>query len=245
MATTALTSSRLMIGGYDFACRANDWRLEAEAAALDATTYCSGGWTEKIAGLRMASLKVSGLNDYAVGQVDASVWPALGTSQPWIWTPDTAATDGSLAYLGNAVTTQYSHLGKVGDIAPFSLSAEGTGWVARGAVLHPALTARTATGNGSANQLGALTAAQGLAVVMSITAVSGTTPTLVVKIQSDDNAGFTTPTDRHTFTSANAVGAQSVRIAGAITDTYWRAVYTIGGTTPSFTFCVAAGLVAL
>ena len=80
---------------------------------------------------------------------------------------------------------------------------------------------------------------------LHITAASGTTPTLVVKVQSDDNAGFTSATDRITFTSANSIGGQWSSVAGAVTDDYWRVTWTVGGTSPSFTFVVALGIGAL
>ena len=78
---------------------------------------------------------------------------------------------------------------------------------------------------------------------LHVLSVAGTsTPTLTVIVQSDDNAGFTTPTTRISFTAATAVGAQWGSVAGALTDDYWRISYTISGTNPVFAFAVSAGV---
>jgi hypothetical protein len=53
---------------------------------------------------------------------------------------------------------------------------------------------------------------------------------IVVTIESDDNADFTSATTRFTFASKAAVGAEYLaRVAGPITDTHWRAVYDVTG----------------
>ena len=59
-------------------------------------------------------------------------------------------------------------------------------------------------------------------------------------MQSDDNSGFTSATNRITFTQATGVTSELLSVAGAITDDYWRLSYTIVG--GSFTFAVALGI---
>lgn len=98
------------------------------------------------------------------------------------------------------------------------------------------LTAASATTNS-----GAIAAQGGAAYVflgVHITAITGTTPTLVVKLQeSSDNSSWSDVTGATTAT-LNAVG--SVVIFGAPQKGYVRAVATIGGTTPAVTATVAA-----
>ena len=73
--------------------------------------------------------------------------------------------------------------------------------------------------------------------------MSGTsTPTVTFKLQSDDNASFTSPTDRITFTDITAIGSDFQSVAGAITDDYWRLNYTISGTNPSFGIHATIGI---
>lgn len=113
--------------------------------------------------------------------------------------------------------------------------------------------ARTVTGNSldftndDAGSIGAGT------FCIDITAASGTTPTLVVTIQGQD------PTSGKYYTllaSAvlNAAGTTILRVgpglpvtanvsANDIIPKVFRVLFTIGGTTPSFTFTVGASVV--
>ena len=106
--------------------------------------------------------------------------------------------------------------------------------------MHPS-AARTASGNGSAVAFTAPTATQTLYAQWHLLAVSGT-GSVVFTIQTDDNAGFTTPTTRITSSSLTAVGAGAGTLAGALTgETHIRVAYTITGFT-SATFVVSAGV---
>ncbi len=78
---------------------------------------------------------------------------------------------------------------------------------------------------------------------MHVVAASGTTPTLDMIVESDDNSGITSGVTRITFTQEVAVGAQyATAVAGPITDDWWRVGWTIGGTGPSFTVIVTVGI---
>lgn len=105
-----------------------------------------------------------------------------------------------------------------------------------------ASAARTANGNGST--FGGFSAGDRIAAQLSVSARSGTNPTLDVVIQHSIDGG-TTWFDLITFTQATATGnelklyaevdASSAQVIGD----ELRAKWTIGGTnTPSFTFSV-------
>jgi hypothetical protein len=134
--------------------------------------------------------------------------------------------------------------GDVGDVAPWMMNGRSTWPLVRGACAHPSGVARTATGTGSSLNLGAVAAGRRVYANLHVLSVSGTaTPTVTVKIQSDDNTGFTSAADRLLFAAKTATGGESVRSDGsAITDSYWRASWTITGTTPSFLFLVSLGI---
>ena len=72
---------------------------------------------------------------------------------------------------------------------------------------------------------------------LAVTAASGTTPSMIVKVQ--DSIDGLNWNDIATFTAATGVTAQALRVAGPIGNTV-RAISTITGTTPSFTFSVVA-----
>ena len=78
---------------------------------------------------------------------------------------------------------------------------------------------------------------------LHVLSASGTSPTLDVVLQSDDNSGFSSAVSRITFTQATGITSQWSTLAGAQTDDYWRASYTIGGSaTPTFTFALVIGI---
>lgn len=101
---------------------------------------------------------------------------------------------------------------------------------------------RPVTGTATANGTGVDTVGydNGM-VVLEVGVVSGTAPTLNVKIQeSDDNSSFTDVTGA-TFTQVTATGnSQVLRLSNLNTTRkrYLRAVATIAGTTPSFAYGV-------
>lgn len=108
--------------------------------------------------------------------------------------------------------------------------------------------ARTATG-----QTGDFTVpGRGMTLFLDISAASGTTPTLDVKVQAKDpvsgeyvdwpSAAFAqkTATGTDTLTIYPGITASANRAVSSILPNIWRVVYTIGGTTPSFTFTLAA-----
>ncbi len=95
--------------------------------------------------------------------------------------------------------------------------------------------ARTANANGSgvnlSNGLGSTNA------VLNVGSVSGTTPTLDVKMQESDDDTTYTDIPGATFNQVTA-GNQRQVIRFLRSKAFCRAVATIGGTTPSFTFSV-------
>lgn len=250
MATQVLTDVRAYVGGLDATGQTNQLTLEATAVALDATTFGSGGWMARAGGLKDAKLDLSG---FAVSgaipgltQVDDEFWADLigGVSVPGILVP-TSGVVGSLAYLGKFLDVDYKRFGKVGDLDPFQLTANGDGVITRGLVMHPQGTARTTTGNGTGQQLGAIAAGQSLRCVLNVLSITGTTPSLTVAVQSNVDNTFAAPTTRGTFTTVTTtVGAPAmVVVPGPVTDTWWRVTWTIAGTSPSYLFAAAAGIV--
>ncbi|HET6262350.1 MAG TPA: hypothetical protein VFG99_08950, partial [Chloroflexia bacterium] len=93
-------------------------------------------------------------------------------------------------------------------------------------------------------QLPAVAAGQWLVGTLHVMSVSGTGPSLTATIQSDDAVGMPSPTARLSFNAQTAIGGQVFRLAGPITDTFYRVSYTIAGTTPSLLFMSAAGVSA-
>jgi hypothetical protein len=241
-----LTGVRLFAGGADLTSNSNKLELSSEVDDKDVTAFNPNGgqaWTEVLGGL--ASSKASGEGQWEaldLSKVDDATWAAVGGVGAWTACP-VSANVGDVAWLTKMLTGSYTLGGQVGDVAPWSASWASSWPLARGQVLHPPGTARTATGTGTARQLGALSSAQALYVSLHVLSISGTaTPTITAAVESDDNSGMTTPTTRGTFTAATALGGQTLKVAGAVTDDWWRVKWTITGTTPSFLLAAAAGI---
>jgi hypothetical protein len=241
-----LHNVRLFGGACDFTGVNNKLELSAEVEEKEVTTFVESGpaWKKVKGGLASSALKASGF--WEAGDpslVDDALWAEIGGKNAWTACPEGAAV-GSPALVLNALTKQLVILGAVGDVAPWSAELSGSWKLPRGRVAHPPGTARTASGDGTALQLGAVTAGQHLTASLHVLSVAGTdTPTLTVEVESDSAEGMATPTTRVSFAAATGVGAQVLRTDGAaITDDWWRVSWTVSGTDPSFLFIAAFGI---
>jgi hypothetical protein len=243
MSKMVLTNCRAFAGAADLTANTNKVEINSQVEAVKVTNYASGGWDEFLGGLADADIALVGFFESGadVSFADPGLFAGLGVSAPFSVAPAGAA-DQALAYLTNAIEFQYKPLqGGVGDAAGFEASAKSITKLARGVIGHPPGTARTASGTGTSNQIGALSASQSLYVNLHVLSVSGTTPSLTVRVESDNATGFPSPVTVGTFSAATAVGGQHMRIAGPITDDWFRVGWTISGTTPSFLFVVTFG----
>lgn len=241
MANSVLTNVGLWVAQYPLSGTANSLALGI-SSALQENTALNATAVSRVGGLQVIAFQAEGYWDDGA---DAVLNDRLGLSNVPVTIAPIGSSVGDRAFVARVATADYQPMGgAVGELSLFSVGGEGSGVpVGRGSILHNAT--RTATGNAPAGvQVGALSSTQSLYAALHITAVAGTNPSLTVKVQSDDNSGFTSPTDRITFTAANATDnlAQFGSVAGAITDDYWRVTYTISGTNPSFTFVLSAGI---
>lgn len=95
-----------------------------------------------------------------------------------------------------------------------------------------ASAARTATGNSGAFAVGGATQ---IGVGVVVTAVSGTSPSMTLSIEwSFDGTNFGAGETATTFAAITA--AKTTHQFVAVRAPYFRLVWTITGTTPSFTF---------
>lgn len=244
MPKTILTNVRCFAVGVDLTGNSNKIEISAEVESKDSTNYASQGWGEVLGGL--ASAELSGEGQWEAGdpsKVDDASWSQLGGVGPWSVSANNAAAVGDLAYLTNAMRSDYKLGDAVGEVAPWTGTAKSSWPMARGQFAHPPGTARTATGTGTGLNLGAVAAGRRLYATLHVLSVAGTTPSITARVESDDNSGFSSATTRLTFDAATAVGGQILRTDGtAITDTWWRMAWTISGTTPSFLFAGALGI---
>lgn len=208
---------------------------------LDVTTIASAGWRQKIPGLATHTLVADGFADFDTSTGLDVFLPGTATGQDVVtFAPTGGAAVADPAFIFTARTTTRTPLmGSVGDVAGFAAQWAGDGRTVRGQVIHP-VAARTTTGSGTATTFTAPTATQSLWAAFHVLSVTGA-GTITFTIQTDDNAGMTTPTTRITSTAFAAVGAQFTSAAGALTgETHVRVGWTISGFT-SVTFLVSTG----
>lgn len=241
MAHQVLRNARVWLAQYELAGHLNVCALSYGAELQDDSTLLDTA-RKRLGGLKSVALQMEGFYEAGVGLPDTGLQPNVGVADvPVSVCPVEAAAEGSRAFTFRANLAEYVFGGQIGVNTPFSAGAEASqGPLVRGTLAHNAT--RTASGNGGAYQIGALTAAQRLYAALHVLEVSGGTPTLNVIIQSDDASNFPSATSRITFTQKTAAGSEWGSVLGAVADDWWRVNFTIGGSTPSFKFIVVAGI---
>lgn len=103
-----------------------------------------------------------------------------------------------------------------------------------------ASAARTATGNSGSKQVSP--DAPNLAILVDVTAQAGVTPTLTFSVEwSHDGTTFAAVDTADDFVQITGAQVPRQRVkAFAVKGKHFRVVWTVGGTTPSFTFSVTA-----
>lgn len=100
----------------------------------------------------------------------------------------------------------------------------------------------TTTGNSGAIQIYETSEADNLSILLNVTAVSGTTPSMTVSVQwSNDGVTFA-DNDGTADTLAAITAAKATVKQFPVKGAFFRVVYTITGTTPSFTLTASARL---
>lgn len=243
MAFSHGTAADVFLDGFDVTCFVNEVSFEGEIDASEITTLCKTA-KEYIPGMEDATASFSGFYDHGVDTADlqtlqyklqalhrtitSSTYYPAGTSQ------------GSPAYLINGMLTSHSVGTTVDEAATTDFEMQSSTGINRGiaAVAQGAVTTTGATGAGALDN-GAATS-NGLEAILQVTAVSGTTPTLDVKVQhTDDISGTPVWVDLITFAQKNSRGSEYKVVASGDVERYLRVTWTVAGTTPSFTMNVA------
>lgn len=235
-------NAAVIVGGVDLSCDTSATSVSLNTDALDVTALCGDGTREYIPGLKSAEFSHEGFWDPLV-TADVVYNRIRAASDVIPMTFAVAGTAGSRAYTGQTIHTSYAEQAEVG--TPYNYTASGvmSGKVSRGFLLQPAATEVTASGNGTAVQLGA--AASGEKVYSSLHVIEitgGTSPDIAVTADSDDASGFASGVTRLTHATLDAVGSDFQELAGPVTDTWWRSSYTITGSPTAVRFVHVIGI---
>ena len=131
MAILAFTNAKVVINSVDFSSYCKDVTVDFTAADLNSTTMSATGWETHLGGLKSGKFDVTLNQDYAVSQVDATLWAAYGTVVPVTVNPVNAANSATNPqYQFSVLVDQVpGPTGKVGDLLEAKCS-----WVISGAV---------------------------------------------------------------------------------------------------------------
>lgn len=231
MADEFVQGHKLYVGGRDLS---GDWTALALRAGREPIEFTRGDdvtrWFK--AGLQTVALEADGIVDLGADLADEELTAATElTDVPIILAP-TTGLEGAPAWAFEAHVGDYEPFaeGVVGGKLGFRVSARASGSrLVRGTIMEDGTTARTATGNGTERELGAVSATQKLyACVMCLSASAG--DTLDVTVRSAAATGMAGATTRVTFTQIAAAGAYEWKeVSGAITDTFWDVRRVIAG----------------
>lgn len=238
---------KIFVGPYEFSPDLREATLSYGHEVLDATRF---GHATKVnmAGLRQITMNCNGfvnLTDNEQEEQNAAN-VALENEIAVTLMPTNTPAIGDRCYFFQAMQGIYTPGGAVGQLLPYSFdlhSGKSGHPLIKGYVLEPGTTAKTATGgNTGTSKPGTVAAGSYVYGILHVTEVSAGDDITVV-IQSDDDVGFGTPTARISFALANAmIGTYAVRVAGPITDHYWRSYHTINGADVSIKYACAVGI---
>lgn len=249
-----LTDVGVFVGGYDLTNGASSIEMGGTCVMQEKSNFASKKFQQFLPGLKTYTAQVGGYADYAsvtsVGR--AFALNAIGNQQAVTALPNVSGTHtaGDDAHFTRALRSTFqSPTGVVGDVAAYAMALQSDAPMVDGKLLFPK-AAVTSSSTGSVVAMTGPTATQYLYAALHVFELSGTSPTLDVKIQSAALVGFGSPTDRVTFTQATGASANTSQwatpLAGAITDGFWRVSYTVSGTgTPTFSFAVVAGVLTV
>lgn len=233
MATQVVKNRPSWLGSLNIGDYASTLAMEYGAEAAD-NTVLTDVYRSNAGGLLTFGFSADTYADYT--SADLAIFNGVNTAVPLTFSTGTGADDEK-AFMINALQVSATPIsGTVGDMAGTNISGNAVGRLVQGIIEFNGSATTTATTTGS--QIGAVSAVESIYANLHVTAATGSA--LNVVVQSDNNSGFTSPTNRITFTSATTVTSQNLNLAGAITDDYWRISYTVSG--GSFTFAVALGI---
>lgn len=237
MAFASSQESRLLVGPLHLSTVAKSVGFESMRDMLDATVLTDRSRVFR-PGVASDAVNVTALfdNDTAADAVVPVLQGMLGAATPSPLTIAPAGFDvGNHVWLANAREERHEPTSSVDELVALALQFGCTGPAAGGLSLADLATV-TATSNGSAVDLGAA-GTNGAIAHLHVTAASGTSPQLTVTVEHS-TTGVGSWSTLATFTAATAAGAERVTVAGTV-NRYVRAVFTIAGTSPSFTCHVA------
>ena len=127
MAQIVLTDASITINSVDLSSRTNQVTINYEKEAVESTAFGDSG-RKYVAGLQNVTVDVELQQDFAASNVEATVFPLVGTSTTIVVKPTSSAVSSTNPSYTIASTYLAAHTpvnGAVGELATTSLSFQG------------------------------------------------------------------------------------------------------------------------
>lgn len=230
------TNAGILVGGQQLNTVANAVALSYGADAL-ANDVLAGPTTKiKAGGLKKVGLSLAGFWDTLL---DPAMYADVGLADVATIVPQ-GMTEGNIDYFVQVLEAMYGTGTEVGKLLPFKYQADVTGPLVRGTLVANK-SGISANGNGTGFNLGAVAAGQKLYAAAHVISLTGATPSITLAVQGDTSNAFAAPVTEITFAAATAVGAQFLSLAGALTQTWYRLVWTVNSP-GTFAFVASLGI---
>ena len=135
MARVVLTDAYVKIGSTDLSDHVASVEIAIEKDSIETTAFGDGGRT-RVGGLEDSSLTLDFHQDFAAGEVDATIAPLVGGTVAFEISPygtAVAASGTAPRYSGTVLITEWTPLnGSVGDLSTASVTWPVSGVIARG-----------------------------------------------------------------------------------------------------------------
>ena len=230
MARISAKSAGLLVDEFDFSGVSNSMNLDFAEAPADVTAFADADLTY-IQGKPTFTFNVNGLWSTASPNYDGEMFTDLTATNRRVGIYPGGLSDGVFGYEGATNISASPRVSTIGDAIACNVTWQGASAPFRSTILRYATDSSSA--NGTQYTLGTIASTNTIIVVLRLLEIGGSgNNTLDVKIQSD-TSGYSSPTDRLTFTQLNqGSGAtfETQTAAGpAGSDNIWRVVVTIGG----------------
>lgn len=256
MSKHVANSMRIYVGPYDLTTAHTNLKLELKRDPADANCMLADSegteqfWQTWLHGMRSFMASHSGYSEAGAGAVNTVLNGYFGADNSLITMCAPTGAVGENAYSMQALVHEHKEIdGTIGGMNGYAGAASGQGTpIVRGTIFGTG--EKTVTGNSAIYQLGAITSGTNkLYAALHVTDSSGDdTQAMTIKLYSAPTGAFSSPTERVAFTAVgNGITSELKSLATTVTDTYWRATWTIsgGGAEVGFTFLLNAGIITL
>jgi len=244
MVTRAVAARKtaIAINQWDVSNVFHDYKFKRDAAEIDITTF-GGMTTDHLAGIQKSDLDLKGFYSYGPGSIDQIVAELFGQDDPALvalapagWGPRKPVL------LVPSVLVTYDLAGKTKDATTVDVKFAPRGAVDGGIILAAPTLPLSGTGISVSLDPGPASAGPGFAGAsahLHVFGLSGTSPSLAVKIQYSIDAIVWT--DLAAFDAVTSPTAQRIVLPpGTVVNPYARASYALTGTAnPSATALIA------